>query len=391
MAKLLLSCDEYIYENDGQYYASSQDWFDFYERYLRVFDSLRLVCRCEIEAQLKTSRVPLARDSRIEFFPIPMFHGPKEYALRYFKVGKALRGVAENCDAAVLRIPSTVAIRVGKQICRIKLPYACEVIFDAEDGWKGSKGLVRMFWKRIDRQMKNLCARADGVSCVTESYLQKHYYPEKKTSFTSSYSSLALDKSFYDGPRLFPGSKTIIIAHTARQIEYEGRKGHAEIVHSLKILKAKGVNVAVNFAGEDYHGGIDKLKLLASELGVADRVAFPGFLSRESLDGFLRSADMFVLPTRAEGLPRVIIEAMAKGLPCITTPVSGNPELVEDHFLVPYEDVNLLAARIEELCSRADIYERTSRTNFEKSKQYEASILQSRRDVFYAELKSRVL
>lgn len=390
MVKLLMICDEYLFENNDKYYAANQEKYDFFERYLRVFDSMRLVCRCEEEKDLKNGRVPLDNDPRIEFVPVPMFHGPKDYAKKYLAVGTSLRKITEGCDAALLRIPSTVAIRVGKQVMRKGLPYACEVVFDAEDGWRGTSGIARMAWKRIDKQMRSMCAGADGVSCVTEHYLQQHYFPIKPDAFAEHYSSLALDKSFYTAARSFPSKKNMVIAHTAIWVEHNGRKGHIEIIQAVKLLKERGVEVNVQFAGKDYFGGVGKLKELAQNLGVSDKVEFVGFLSRDELNKFLNDADLYVMPTKAEGLPRVIIEAMAKGLPCITTPVSGNPELITDHFLVDYNDVKTLADRIEELTQDADLYERTSRENFEKSWKYEASVLEARRDTFYSLLKSKI-
>lgn len=390
MTKLLMSCDEYVYMHDGRYYAGNQERFDFFERYLRVFDSLKLVLRCEEEKELKKGRVPLNQDPRIEFIPVPMFHGPKDYAKKYFAVGKVLNNVIDDCDAAILRLPSTVAMRIGKQVLRKGVPYACEVVFDPEDFWKCLTGINRIAWKRVDKQMRYLCAKADGVSCVTEHYLQRHYYPTKPDAFTSNYSSLSLPAEFYLSNREFPKHKPFVIAHTANQIEFDGRKGHVEIVKSISLLKQKGIDVVVRFAGKDYFGGVDRLNALAKELNVLDNVQFLGFLSREELDNALNESDIYVMPTRAEGLPRVIIEAMAKGLPCITTPVSGNPELIDEHFLVPYEDINTLADRIEELCIDTDLYEKTSLINFERSKKYEASILQKKRDEFYKKLKELI-
>ena len=390
MTKLLMSCDEYVYMHDDRYYAGNQERFDFFERYLRVFDNLRIVLRCE-EEELKKGRVPLDQDPRIEFVPVPMFHGPKDYAKKYFAVGKALRNVTDGCDAAVLRLPSTVAMRIGKQVSSKGLPYACEVVFDAEDGWRGTTGVTRLAWKRIDKQMRSMCAMADGVSCVTEHYLQQHYFPNRPDAFTEHYSSLALDKLFYGAAKSFPHHKPFVIAHTANQVEYDGRKGHVEIIRSLKLLKDRGVNVKARFAGKDYFGGVGKLQELAQKLGVSDRVEFLGFISRDELNQFLSESDIYVMPTKAEGLPRVIIEAMAKGLPCITTPVSGNPELVSNHFLVDYYDIRILADRIEELTEDASLYEQTSQENFDRSLEYEASILQARRDAFYSNLKGRIL
>lgn len=391
MARLLLSCDDYVYLHKGRYYAGRQDLIDFYQRYLRVFDRVRLVARCVNEQCLKPNRVPLDCDSRIEYIPVPEFHGPKEYAKVYFNVGRAITEAVSGCDAAVVRIPSTVALRVGKQAKKVGIPYACEVVFDAQDGWKGSTGINRIAWKRIDKQMKALCAMAEGVSCVTEHYLQQHYYSLKKGAFTSNYSSLSLPAEFYSKPKNSPKELQKVIAHISNHIEYDGRKGHVEIIKAISVLKKRGVDLKVKFAGRNQNGGIERLQYLAKELGVYDKVEFVGYLSRKELDVFLCETDLYVMPTRAEGLPRVIIEAMAKGLPCISTPVSGNPELLDDHFLVPYENVELLADRIEELCTDAILYEKTSRINFERSKKYEASILESRRDEFYKSLKNRII
>lgn len=181
-----------------------------------------------------------------------------------------------------------------------------------------------------------------------------------------------------------------MISHVCTQVQYNGRKGYNEIIEVMKILKERGVNVRVEFAGPDYHNGIQLLSDLAKKLGVENRVKFIGGVTRSRLSDYLESSDLYVMPTWAEGLPRVIIEAMAKGLPCITTPVSGNPELVSEHFLVGYSDINTLADRIEELVKNKSIYEVTSKENFERSLQYEASVLEKRRDAYYTKLKSCV-
>lgn len=390
MTKLLLSCDDYVYLYKGQYYAARQDSIEFYQRYLRIFDSIRLVVRCVEEEKLNPGRVPLNIEPRIEYFPVPIFHGPKQYTKVYFKVGKALKNVISGCDAAILRIPSTVALRVGKIVKAAGIPYACEVVFDADDGRRGTKGISRLAWKMIDKQMRRLCSKANGVSCVTEFYLQRHYYPRTQNSFVSHYSSLSLPSEFYTGIRQYPNHTPIVIAHTANQIEYNGRKGHIEVIKAVQILTKRGINVKVRFAGKDYYGGIYQLQQLAQSLGITESIEFVGYLSREELDAFLNKADLYVMPTRAEGLPRVIIEAMAKGLPCITTPVSGNPELVGEHFLVPYEKIEMLANRIEELCTNEDLYVETSSQNYKRSCQYESSILQTRRDTFYTKLRDTI-
>lgn len=390
MVKLLLSCDDYVYHYKGKYYARTQEKFDFYQRYLRVFDKLRLVTRCVVEKQLGKTRVPLD-DPRIEYIPMPFFSGPLQYAKKYFSIGMALKNITEGCDAAIVRLPSTIAQRVCDQMKKSGIPYATELVFDAKDAYESATSfLERLLWKVIHRQMIDDCAKADGVACVTEKYMQQHYTSKKPEAFFGHYSSLALDSSFYTSERKYPPKDVLTIAHVCTQVQYKGRKGYNEVIEAIQILKTRDVNVKVQFAGPDYHDGIRKLKQLANKLGVSDRIEFIGGVNRVQLSDYLEKADLYVMPTWAEGLPRVIIEAMAKGLPCITTPVSGNPELVDEHFLVSYYDTNTLADRIEELITDRVLYEQTSRNNFERSKQYEAAKLQARRDEFYKKLKERI-
>lgn len=125
----------------------------------------------------------------------------------------------------------------------------------------------------------------------------------------------------------------------------------------------------------------------AKEYGIDGQVTCPGFLSRSELDNFLEKSDLFVLPTKAEGLPRVIIEAIAKGLPTVTTPASGNPELISKEWLVDFDDVDGYAEKIKSLVQDKELYERVSRENYNHSMKYESSILQERRDQFYSRLR----
>lgn len=390
MAKLLMSCDDYVYCFKGKFYARNQDKYDFYQRYLRIFDELRLTTRCVYEDTLGKSRV-LLDDPRIEYVPLPFFSGPMQYAKVYFKIGKALAHITDDCDAAILRLPSTVAQRVADKVIKTGIPYGTELVFDAKDALESATNSIeRILWHRIHKQMVNTCNKANGVACVTAHYLQTHYTSKRPDAFFANYSSLALPNSFYASERKHPEGKEFVISHVCTQVQYNGRKGYNEIIEAMKLLKERNVNVRVEFAGPDYHNGIKLLTDLSKRLGVEDRVKFIGGVNRQQLSDYLEKSDLYVMPTWAEGLPRVIIEAMAKGLPCITTPVSGNPELVSKHFLVEYSDIKALADRIEELVKNKRLYETASKENFERSLNYEASVLEKRRDAYYTKLKSCV-
>lgn len=73
-----------------------------------------------------------------------------------------------------------------------------------------------------------------------------------------------------------------------------------------------------------------KLKSLAEELGITDRVVWAGFVPPEKLPAYYAIADVFCRPSRSEGLGNSFLEAMAAGVPVIATPVGGIPDFLED-------------------------------------------------------------
>jgi glycosyltransferase involved in cell wall biosynthesis len=126
------------------------------------------------------------------------------------------------------------------------------------------------------------------------------------------------------------------------------KKGLDVLVCALARLKAAGVDCAAALAGE----GAERRRIEASiaRLGLADRVHLLGAVV--NVADVLGAADLFVLPSRVEGLPLALLEAMAAGKPVIATAVGGVPEVVESNVngvLVPPNDEAALADAIAAL------------------------------------------
>ena len=384
--KLVLSCDDCVFSFNGEYYAKNNERYEFYCRYLRVFESVRLVVRNKVVDHLSISCILLPKT--IEVVGIPDYSGPKEYAKQYFRIGQILQHAVDDCSAAILRLPSTIGQRLGHLILRKRIPYAIEVVCDAHDYYACETNLIHKFlWKIIDLQQRHLCFFANGVSCVTQRYLQRRYYSKIKGHFTSAYSSISLYDSFISKPRTFPQGEFNLV-HVANQVDYDGRKGHKEVLEAVSLLNQKGIFPTVTFVGSDYHDGISKLSSYVNKLNLKSKISFTGYLNREQLEVFLENSDLFVFPTRAEGLPRVVIEAMAKGLPCVTSNVSGLPEIVQHELLVEYDDIQGLADRIERLMTNGGYYEFISAQNIETSKSFRSEVLEAKRDEFYKALRT---
>jgi len=97
---------------------------------------------------------------------------------------------------------------------------------------------------------------------------------------------------------------------------------------------------------------INVLISLANELGIQDRITFPGWRSHAELVECYKGSNLFLFPSRHEGMPNVVLEAMASGLPVVASRIAGNEELVldgETGLLFPSEDVESLCVALRKL------------------------------------------
>jgi glycosyltransferase involved in cell wall biosynthesis len=102
------------------------------------------------------------------------------------------------------------------------------------------------------------------------------------------------------------------------------------------------------------------LQAMSDEYDIRSRIHFAGWLSTEQLKGEYASANLFLFPSRHEGMPNAVLEAMAGGLPVIATAIAGNEELVVDGEtgrLVPTEDVDALRESLRTLLTDAGLRE----------------------------------
>ena len=102
---------------------------------------------------------------------------------------------------------------------------------------------------------------------------------------------------------------------------------------------------------------------------------------------YLDAADLFILSSRTEGLPRALVEAMARGLPCIGTDIGGIPELLERKALVPVNNSELLAKKIYSFLNSPELADNQAKRNLKEAHSYAIEYLEARRIEFYNYLK----
>ena len=124
------------------------------------------------------------------------------------------------------------------------------------------------------------------------------------------------------------------------------RKGVADLLQAMALPALQDAPVALTMAGG---GPVDTYRAMAQRLGIADRVRFTGWVDQKTARTLLAASDALVLPAYDEGLPLVILEAMATGVPVICSPVGAIPEVFDDRrnaVFVPPGDPAALAATI---------------------------------------------
>lgn len=138
-----------------------------------------------------------------------------------------------------------------------------------------------------------------------------------------------------------------------KQILFSGTlyagKGYQDLIRAFAKIAKKYPDWNVVLAG---NGEVEKGRAISKELGIANQVAFLGWVSGEQKDKVFRESMIFCLPSYAEGFPMAVLDAWAYGLPVITTPVGGIPDVAKDGenmLLFNPGDIDALAHQLEKM------------------------------------------
>ena len=131
----------------------------------------------------------------------------------------------------------------------------------------------------------------------------------------------------------------------------DARKSPDVLLRASKKALALHPKAKLIFGGDGYP---ERYKALARELGIAERCEFLGWITGEEKESLFQRAGIYCLPSKNEGMPMSVLEAMAYGIPTIATPVGGVPQIIEDGvngYLMPVDDEERLS---ELLCQLLD-------------------------------------
>jgi glycosyltransferase involved in cell wall biosynthesis len=368
---------------DGHIYAQAGFGPEFWQRYLTTFDGVNVVARVE-----DVSAVPGDGERSdcfgVRFDALPHYLGPLGFALRYPVLARRLERASSREGALIFRVPSQLANTAVRRLRATGKPYGLEVIGNPRDVF--ASGAVRhplapFFRRHFTQQLRRQCQEAVAVAYVTERTLQRSF-PPGSGRFTTHYSSIRLPEDWimpssrsYESPIHRPA----IVCIGSMSSHY---KGQDVLLRSIELCLSRGVELRAALVGDGSCRG--EFEQLARELGIADRVSFLGSVAHgEAILQQLDEADICVMPSRTEGLPRVLLEAMARGLPCIASNIGGIPELLDASERVPPGDAVALADGICTLRQDPQRLTELSARNIEKARRYVEPVLDARRREFY--------
>jgi glycosyltransferase involved in cell wall biosynthesis len=373
--------DRFVRTPDGQVWTVRNHPYAFWQRYLSVFDSVTVAARVKVAASVDGlwSR---ADGESVTFAGLPHFIGPWQYLCHRHTLGCSFREITARAEAIILRGQSHISDGLFGRLPPGR-PYAVEVINDPWDAYSPgtvTTALRPYLRRRFTRILKRQCARAAAVSYVTRHALQRRY-PAAPGAFTASYSSVHLEEDIFGrAPAPRPPRKPVRLV-TVTNLDHLN-KGTDTLVEALADCVAQHCDLTLTIVGD---GKFRRFLASAAErLGVGNRVLFTGEVAGPAaVREYLHGADLFVLPSRHEGLPRAMIEAMAAGLPCIGSTTGGIPELLPPEDLTPPNARAALADKIRQVVTSPVRLAFPNVRNVEVAQHYRTSILQARRIEFY--------
>lgn len=192
--------------------------------------------------------------------------------------------------------------------------------------------------------LRRLCYRhADVVSANSRGALDtmRSYVPERKLALVPN--PLVLPQGSSDGPAAAPGAAPSLL--TVGRLQEQ--KAHDILLEAFARLPAAFASWRLTIVGR---GELEKaLRVQAAALGIAERIVWHGQVPDPF--AFYRAASIFVLPSRYEGMPNALLEAMSCGVPVVVSDASPGPLEVVKHMetglVVPVDDAGALASAIE--------------------------------------------
>ncbi|GGR10681.1 glycosyltransferase [Deinococcus ruber] len=369
----------FLHTAGGETYNDGHATYPVWARYLAVFEEVQVVGRSAL-VEVVPPGYQRVDGPGVRVRHIPSYHGPRELLRRLPAVWWALGHTFEPGEAVILRVSGILANLSAPLLRLRRQPFAVEVINDPYLGFGGESpksAAQRVLRWAFTAQARAQCRWAVAAQYVTHAALQRRY-PTRPTAPRFGVSDVYLPPEAFAAPRAYstPALRAVLVGSLDQP-----HKAVDVVLRALAALRAEGLQLHFTMVGDGLLR--PEIEALARDLGVWEHCAFVGQRSTPAqVRGDLARADLFLMPSRTEGLPRALIEAMAQGLPAIASDVGGIPELLPTDVLVEPGSVESLTRVWRAVALDPARLSAASDRNFRVASTYADEVLDSRRRAF---------
>lgn len=372
-----------------KYYVQGIENVGFFERYLDCFDNVKVIARVE-KVDFLPENHELFEHDNIKIQPL-LTSGTGLSSLS--DINRIASLITADNSFVILRTPGILAYLLSLVFIVRSIKFSIEVVTNPvqETNHLTNNLLLKAVFRIIFINIFKLQLRKTRfASFVTRFEIQQVFLSNNQVSsprFDSNYSSVSLTHENYADEKLL----------NARINRYSENDTKTLLFMGVLDRDFKGLDIFLKLMAdlpENYNAIVvgdgvllPQYKMMARELEISSRIDFRGYISSpEKKKEIMAEADFFILTSRREGLPRVVIEAMASGLPCLCSAVSGVRELVNEKYIFAVNDFKQ-AKQILTNISKAE-YEEMSKKNHALSYEYNYSKLSEKRKSFYLKVIS---
>ncbi len=350
------------------------------ERYRFFGDHVTFLVRTRpISAAEKATLLPFS-STNFEISGLPEINSPALYIKKSAELNRRIEAAVKKADVVITRLPSLIGRRAIFYARKYSKPYLVEAVGCPWDAlWNHSK-LGKLVAPYGYRAMKKYIKDAPYVLYVTNRFLQERYPTSGKSTGVSdvvlapvSDEVLAKRLAKIDG---LTGSERLVLGTAAGlDVHY---KGQQYVIRAVANLAKQGKSFLYRIVGK---GSGTYLKSVIDETGAKQSVEIVGQLPHNKVFDFLDEIDIYIQPSKQEGLPRAMVEAMSRACPCVGSRTGGIPELINGSYIFSKGNVGEIESILKKLDKES--LKQMARENFEKVKEFTPEKLDAKRMEFY--------
>ncbi len=368
-------------DSHGRLCATTMFGNSFWSRYLQTFDEVQVVCRAK--PMTDGENVSPINLPRLTFHPVPYYDGPQEYFCRRAAIKRSVNEALRKNRAIILRAPQILPVLAYHSIRSQRRSFGVEVVGDPWDvyGPGAERHPLRPFFRwYFSRKLRELCRNASALSYVTKGALQRRYPPSEYAFSTYASSVEIFDIAHRPRPAKFFETRPFRLLFVGALNRLY--KGQDILIRAFANLLRSGLDVHLTIVGDGQYKS--NLMDLAQKFAAHNRIDFMGEVQfgtpvLEQMD----RAQLFVLPSRQEGLARTAVEALSRGLPCVCTDVGGMSEIVPTNCLVEAGSVDALTERLVQVIQQPRQLAELSSKGLEVAREFLHESIEPRRQAFF--------